>query len=211
MRLAAATRVYSPGQLGPEGLVFEDLDNDGRYDALEPGVAGVIVRRGDAKAVTDRHGRYRLPVTARGRSRIDQGSLRPGLVAHPVLSNDQTERLDLPVLPTGSVVVEMLIVADESGRLPEMSLEPVVVILRDETGFSWVGRRIGPNLAAFDGVPVGRYALAFNFASLREPLRAEEQTVTVRPHVTAEVKAPLRARVIRVFTPPARRTGGPAE
>ncbi|MCE9603151.1 MAG: hypothetical protein K8S21_13180 [Gemmatimonadetes bacterium] len=211
VRLSAATRVFSPGQLGPEGLVFEDLDNDGRHDPLEPGVAGVVVRRGDAKAVTDRHGHYRLPVSARGRARIDQGSLRPGLVAHPVLANDQTERLDLPVLPTGSVLVEMELVADESGRLPEMSLEPATVILRDETGFEWVGRRIGPDLATFDGVPVGRYALTFNFARLREPLRAEEQDVIVRPHATTQVKAPLRARAIRVFTPPARRTGGPAE
>ncbi len=210
VRLSAATRVYSPGQLGPEGLVFEDLDRDGKFDATEPGVAGVIVRRGDAKAVTDRHGRYRLPINARGRARIDQGSLKPGLVAHPLLASDQTERLDLPVLPTGSVLVEMELVADESGRLPDMSLEPAVVMLRDETGFEWVGRRVGPNLASFDGVPVGRYTLTFNFARVREPLRAEDQTVTVRPHTTTQVRAPLRARVIRVFTPPARRTGGPA-
>ena len=211
VRLSAATRVYSPGQLGPEGLVFEDLDRDGKFDATEPGVAGVIVRRGDAKAVTDRHGRYRLPINARGRARIDQGSLKPGLVAHPLLANDQIERLDLPVLPTGSVLVEMELVADESGRLPDLSLEPAVVMLRDETGFEWVGRRIGPNLASFDGVPVGHYALTFNFARVREPLRAEDQTVTVRPHATTQVRAPLRTRVIRLVTPPARQTRGPAQ
>lgn len=207
VRLSAAARIYSPGALGPEGVVYEDLDRDGQLDPTEPGVPGVIVRRGDSKAVTDRNGRYRLPINARGRSRIDQGSLRPGLVAHPALASDQTERLDLPVLPTGSVLIEMELVPDESGRVPDVSLEPVIVLLRDETGFEWVGRRIGPNLASFDGVPVGRYALTFNFGRVREPLRADETTVSVTPHATTQVKAPLRGRVIRLFTPPARQTG----
>lgn len=208
IRLTAATRVYSPGALGPEGLVFEDRDRDGQYDPMEPGVPGVTVRRGDSKAVTDRNGRYRLPVQARGRSRIDQGSLPKGLVAHPALAGDSVERLDLPVLPTGSVSVEMQLAADETGRVPEVSLEAAVVLLRDETGFEWVGRRTGPNTAIFDGVPVGKYTLAFNFNRVREPLRADESAVTVTPHQTARLTVPVRGRAIRIFTPPARQQRG---
>lgn len=44
------------------GTVFEDRDGDGRHDRGEPGVPGVAVSNGRALAVSDRGGRYRLPV-----------------------------------------------------------------------------------------------------------------------------------------------------
>ena len=208
MRISASTRVYSPRTLGPEGVVWEDRDLDGLRDATEPGVAGVVVRRGDAKATTDLSGRYRLPVDARGSSRIDQASLPIGLVAHPLLANDTLERLDIPVLPTGSVLVDFTPVADDDGRLPTVDLEPTVVILRDAAGFEWVGRRSGATVARFEGIPVGEYTVEFNLTRLREALRYDEGVrVRVHPQVPATVRVPLRLRAIRLFTPP-RATGG---
>jgi hypothetical protein len=208
LRISASARVYSPRSMGPEGIVWEDRDLDGLRDATEPGVAGVVVRRGDAKATTDLSGRYRLPVDARGTSRIDQASLPIGLIAHPMLANDTIERLDIPVLPTGSVEVDFTPVADDDGRLPTVDLEPTVVILRDAAGFEWVGRRSGATSAKFDGIPVGEYTVAMNLTRLREPLRYEEGVrVTVDPRVPATVKVPLRLRAIRLFTPPRSRGG----
>lgn len=207
IRLSAATRVHSAAMLGPEGRVFEDRDGNGRLDPGEPGIAGVVVRRGDAKATSDREGRYRLPVNARGRARLDQGSLRAGLVPHPALAQDTVERLDLPVLPTGSVVIDLVLTADESGRRPEADLEPAVVLLRDASGFEWVGRRIGPTAAAFDGLPIGRFELVVNFARVREPLRVDDLTVQVEAHRSTTVAVPVRGRAVRVFTPPSRQQG----
>ncbi len=209
-RLTASTRLYAPKALGPEGVVFEDADLDGTRDAGEAGVAGVVVRRGEDKATTDRQGRYRLPIAARGRTRIDQSSLPSGLVAHPSLAADSVERLDLPVLPTGSVEVELRLVADESGRLPALDLAPAVVMLRDATGFEWVARRTGPTRAVFDGIPVGEYVLVLNLTRLREPLRSEDGVaVRVAPRTTSAVVAPLRTRAVRTFTAPPRTGGTP--
>ncbi len=205
MRLSAATRVYAPDPMGPEGAVYEDRDNDGRRDPLEPGIGGVIVRRGDAKATTDRFGHYRLPVYARGRTRIDQGTLPTGLIAHPLLAADSLERLDLPVLPTGSATIQLEVVADEGGRVPEVDLEPVTVMLRDASGFDWVGRRSGKGTATFDGVPTGHYSLHFDFSRLREPLRGPQDVViAVAPHVRSTTRVPLRGRTVRIFAPPSR-------
>jgi hypothetical protein len=125
-----------------------------------------------------------------------------------MLASDSIERLDIPVLPTGSVEVDFTPVADEDGRLPTVDLEPAVVILRDAQGFEWVGRRVGSSKARFEGIPIGRYTVAFNLTRLREPLRHDEGiTVDVRPRATSPVRVPLRLRAIRLFTPP-RSAGG---
>ncbi len=205
MRLSAATRLYAPHPMGPEGTVYEDRDSDGKRDPLESGIGGVIVRRGEAKATTDRFGHYRLPLNARGRTRIDQGTLPAGLIAHPLLAADSLERLDLPVLPTGSTTIQLEIVADEGGRVPDVDLEPVTVMLRDASGFDWVGRRTGKGTATFEGIPTGRYTMHFDFSRLREPLRGPaDLIVEIAPHVRSTTYVPVRGRAVRIFAPPTR-------
>lgn len=200
MRLTAATRVFSPKALGPEGEVFEDRNQNGHRDAGEPGVANVVVRRGELRATTDVSGLFRLPARARGRTTIEQSSLPVGLLAHPSLATDTTERLSLPVLPTGTVIIELEVVADADGRVPSVSLEPAIVILRDAHGFEWVARRTNGTTVVFDGVPVGRYQLRFDFSRLREPLRAADTTtVIVAPHEHQTIKVPVRGRTVRMF------------
>jgi hypothetical protein len=200
VRLTAATRVFSPKALGPQGEVFEDRNQNGRRDAGEPGVAGVVVRRGETRAVTNAQGIFRLPTRARGRTTIEQSSLPLGLLAHPGLATDTVERLDLPVLPTGSVTIELELLADPDGRVPDVNLAPAIVILRDASGFEWVARRTGASTAVFDGVPVGQYDLRFDFSRLREPLRAQDTVkVIVAPHEQQTIKIPLRGRAVRLF------------
>ena len=43
-----------------EGIVFDDVDVDGRRSAGEDAVAGVVVTAGEQRTVTDAGGRYRL-------------------------------------------------------------------------------------------------------------------------------------------------------
>ena len=73
------------------GVVYDDLDGDGRRDRGEPGVPGVAMSNGHALAATDAAGRYRLAV-APGQSvfaikpagwRFASGDLaRPGAWLH---------------------------------------------------------------------------------------------------------------------------------
>jgi hypothetical protein len=53
-----------PGETVAEvsGIVFEDRNGDGRHQAGEPGIAGVLVTNGLEVVATDRQGRWRLPV-----------------------------------------------------------------------------------------------------------------------------------------------------
>lgn len=57
--IAAASR-EDPTEV--TGVVFHDRSGDGRRQADEPGVAGVLVSNGLDVVATDREGRYRLPV-----------------------------------------------------------------------------------------------------------------------------------------------------
>jgi hypothetical protein len=200
VRLTAGARVFTPKSLGPEGIVYEDMNQNGRRDDGEPGVPGVVVRRGESRATTNARGAYRLPSNARGRSTIEQASLRAGLIADPSIASDTVERLDLAVVPTGTVTVQLELVPDDNGRVPDVDLEPAIVVLRDAHGFEWVARRTSKTAAVFDGIPVGAYEMRFDFSRLREPLRAPDTIrVIVAPHSEQTVKAPLRGRVIRMF------------
>ena len=210
MRLSATTAVFAPAAQGPEGIVYEDRNGNGRRDAGEPGIPGVVLRRGDAKATTDRDGRYRLPSRERGRTRVEQGSLPTGLLAHPLLVVDSLERRDIPVLATGTVRLALRLVPDEDGRVPDVDLRDAALTLRDETGFQWVGRRMNDSTIVFQDVPIGTYAPLFDFSRLREPLLFDaDGPVVVEARVQRTVAMQLRGRAVRVITPPSRSgTGG---
>ena len=59
--LMAATP--AAGQQTARGVVFEDLNGDGRRDPGEPGIANVVVSNQEDVTLTGQQGRYRLPVT----------------------------------------------------------------------------------------------------------------------------------------------------
>ncbi len=56
----------SAGAEQATGLVFHDLNGNGIHDHGEPGVAGVSVSNGEDVALTDKDGRYTLPMNALG-------------------------------------------------------------------------------------------------------------------------------------------------
>lgn len=203
MRLSAGRMLRAAGNSGDEGVVYADQNGNGRHDPGEPGVAGVVLRRGDARVTSDREGRYRLPARVRGRTRVDQGSLPAGLLAHPLLAADTLERLDIPLLATGTVVLALRIFRDEDGRAPDVQLRDARVFLRDATGFEWVGRHADDSTLVFEDVPAGTYAPRFDFSMAAEPLRTDESlVVTVVPRDRRTITVPLRGRAVRITIPP---------
>lgn len=205
MRLSVSTLLRPVSNSGDQGVVYADRDGNGRRDPGEPGVAGVVLRRGDARVTSDRNGHYRLPARVRGRTRVEQGSLPAGLLAHPLLSADTLERRDIPLLATGTVSLALRIVRDEDGRAPDVKLADVRIFLRDGTGFEWVGRHADDSTLVFEDVPAGDYTARFDFSMLAEPLRTDETvTIGVRPRERRTVPIALRGRAVRITVPPSR-------
>jgi NPCBM-associated, NEW3 domain of alpha-galactosidase len=205
MRLSAGRLLRSSSPSGDEGVVYADQNGNGRRDPGEAGVAGVVLRRGDARVTSDREGRYRLPARVRGRTRVDQGSLPAGLLAHPLLAADTLERRDIPLLATGTVVLALRIFRDEDGRAPDVKLRDARVFLRDATGFEWVGRHADDSTLVFEDVPAGTYVPRFDFSMAAEPLRTDESLVViVVPRERRTITVPLRGRAVRITIPPPR-------
>lgn len=61
--LLGQTGLFAQIQSTAQGIVYHDVNANGRKDAREPGIAGVSVTNGDIVVSTDAQGRYQIPVT----------------------------------------------------------------------------------------------------------------------------------------------------
>jgi len=202
IKLSVSTAVRVSERLEAKGVVYRDLNANGRQDAGEPGVPGVALRFDNVRITTGRDGMYRLPASLRGRLRVDAASLPSGVVAHPRLALDSLERRDIPLVPTGNRTLALQLESDPDGRIPDVDLTKAEVWLRDAEGFEWVARGVGNGRFAFEHVPVGTYSLRLSFERLSEPVRADEVTVEILEGNAPEITVPVRGRTVRIITPP---------
>lgn len=206
LRIGMSAEVMTSSRLLRPGVVYRDLNGNGRRDPGEEGVAGVVLRYGNARFVTTRNGEFRVPTSYRGRVGVDPSSIPAGFVTHPHVAADSTERRDIPLVPTGSVTVELSLALDPDGRVPLVEVANSDVWLRDSDGFEWVGRNAGGGTFVFEHVPVGQYTVRTGFARLTEPVRADDVRFVLTPGENAAIAVPVRGRNVRLITPP--RQGG---
>jgi hypothetical protein len=206
LRVAATTEVLVPRPLlKVAGVVFNDLNDNGRRDMGEPGIGGVVLRVDGVRIVSEPDGVYRVPANVRGQIRLDPMGLPRGLVLRAASGTPRRERGDIPLRQTGTLTLNLNIAADREGVRPDIDLSKVDVWLTDASGIEWVGRSDIPGEVIFDNIPAGRYAFRFDFSRVGEPLRGEEGAmVEVAPDVTRSVTVTLRARDVRLIDPPGR-------
>lgn len=206
LRVGMSAEVLSATSLERPGVVFQDLNANGSRDEGELGVAGVVLTFDHMRFRSGRDGRIKVPGSVRGRLRVDPQSIPSGYVVHPRFAADTAERREIALVPTGTVVLSLELLADPDGRVPQVNLEQADIWLRDAEGYEWVGRSVGNGRFAFEHVPVGEYSVRTSFARLSEPIRADEQRVRVAPGAATEVVVPVRGRNVRIIVPP--RQGG---
>jgi hypothetical protein len=206
VQISTSTDVFSSSRLVTPGVVFVDTDGDGKQGPGEVGVPGVALRYANVRVSTNRHGEYRLPADLRGRVRVDPASLPRGFVAHPRLALDSLERRSIPLVATGTKVVELAVETDGDGRTPEVDLSRATIWLADRDGFEWVGRSVGGGRFTFEHVPAGVYGLRYNVDRLAEQVRIDDVQVTVNAGANEPQFVAVRGRTVRLITPP--RNGG---
>jgi hypothetical protein len=188
---------------GTRGVVYRDLNGNGRREADEPGFAGVVLRRGAAVAVTDRTGSFQLAGDDHAPYELDVRSLPVGwIVASTVLPASSRMIGAVAVTP---LEVELQVEPADSARITPERLAKVVVTARDADGREWASRRVAGNRVVFDAVPPGTYTIAVDASDADEPLRATgdlRATVSAGPGGTL-VRIVMRPRQLR-FTSPRR-------
>jgi hypothetical protein len=183
------------------GYVYQDINANGVRDPGEPGVSNVVVRHGNARAVTDRDGRYEFWDRTRGTPTVEPSSLPHGWVLGALPRAMRADETDIALVPTAAIEV-ILILTAENGRMPTADLTRVSVFARDAQGREWLARRTTHDTAIFDALPIGEYTLDFDFSALAEPLRLRENaSFRVSSRSVQQISVPLFGRPLRFFQP----------
>jgi hypothetical protein len=78
--LVIVAEVFSQSATTATGLVYHDLNGNGRKDRREPGIAGVAVSNGELVVLTNEEGRYTIPVSNDAIISV----IKPGNFQYPV-------------------------------------------------------------------------------------------------------------------------------
>lgn len=186
-----------------QGQVFDDRNGNGIRDDDEPGLGGVLVRRGVQSMTTRPDGTFRFyePAAPNAAPAVDVGSLEVGQIApSPNAATGRTWAL--PVTRTARLRIQVVPTADSLGRVPLTKPSVPTVVATDSTGAVWVAHPDSTGWTTFDALPAGEYTLTIDFTGSTERLRMLESPPVVRV-TTAEapepVKIPFGFRPVRVF------------
>jgi hypothetical protein len=151
------------------GLLYKDLNGNGTRDNGEPGLSGVVIRRGFDVAVTDDDGVFMFVGDTPQPLEIDARSLPLGWLA-PSTTISKNARI-VGVIGVTSLPMRLVVDASDSGRVATADLERISLVATDSTGRVWVARRTSAETAVFDALPPGTYALDIDASDVKEPLR----------------------------------------
>ncbi len=155
------------------GVVFQDLNGNGSRDPGEPGLAAVMVRRGDEVAATSADGSFRLSEGATDDIAIDPLSLPMGWIVGK--TRTVGKRLELGTVAVASVEFTLDLAEETQGRITAEELARVVVLATDGKGRTWAARTTSSGRAVFEALPPGQYRVQLDFADIVEPLSASEK------------------------------------
>jgi hypothetical protein len=156
-----------------KGSVFEDLNANGIHDPTEPGMSGVIVRRGDDYTTTDDKGRFRFsnnPETKTQRLVIDPRSLPDGWMdaGAPLAEAAAKKVKELGVVPTAAVRFRIAVRHKDAG-FENINLAAVVVSATDGAGRGYIAQPTKDDgIQEFSDLPPGDYHVVVNPAPAGE-------------------------------------------
>jgi alpha-galactosidase-like protein len=185
-------------QPGTSGYVYEDRNGNQRRDPGEPGVSGVVVRRGTESAVADASGKYRVAGDATKPVMIDEASLPDGWTVSAARAGD------LGISLTTAAEIELVVAARSGIAAVQVDLSDTHIVARDSSGREWMARMTGPTTATFESLPVGKYTLEFDLSDLSEPLvpRAPVPILLVTGKDSKSITITLDPRPIRIWKAP---------
>jgi hypothetical protein len=212
LRIGRTTYLGIPAWLrygSRKGVVYQDLNANGLQDPREPGLGGVIVRRGGDYVTTNDDGSFKFtngPETRTERLTIDPRSLPEGWMDRgaPTREADAKRVKAIGVVPTSAVRIHLAVRREDSGVAGKIDLSAVVVTAKDGAGRIYSAQTLDAVTQAFSELPPGDYQLAV------DPSAAGQLQVVSAPpgfHVDAqsggqELAVELQTRAVKIKTFP---------
>jgi hypothetical protein len=186
---------------GTRGVVYRDINGNGRRESSEPGFAGVMLRRGADVAVTDQRGAFMLMGDRKTPYELEARSLPVGWISSSTAVPAGTRQIG--AVSVAPIEVELSFDPADTSRISTEHLADVVVTLRDSAGYQWASRRVSNTRLVFDAVPPGTYTVDVDASGSREPLRpsGDLKTVVTTGRSSSLVRIVMRARQLRFSNP----------
>lgn len=203
LRLERTSSLPRLGRRLSNGIVFEDRNGNGLRDAGEPGVSGIVVRRGGESAVTDASGSFRFSPGANGPVEVETRSLPDGWLQSPRTLGKGFDGLAIGVIPTSAIDVVVALAPTSGAGTSPVRVGVATLTLRDSTGRTWVVRTGVVQRATFDAIPSGRYDLTAELEGSSEPLVVDLIPVIQLDGTPGrrQVTVTVRTRPVRLFRP----------
>ena len=167
------------------GLVFEDLDGNGVQDPGEPGMGGVIIRRGDQSATTEEDGSFKFTNSAgvhTERLRIDPRSLPAGWMEKGTpLSEEEARRVRaIGVVPTSAVRMHLIMRREDLGATGSIDLTQVVVVARDSLQRTYLAQPTDSITQSFSALPPGSYRMSVDASAAGAAIQITQMPTNFR-------------------------------
>jgi len=200
--VARALALPRLGGSGTRGVVYRDVNGNGRRESGEPGFPGVMLRRGTNVAVTDNRGAFVLMGNPRDHYEVDARSLPLGWISSSTVVRAETRLIG--AMSVSPLEVELALDEADSARVSPDQLADLVVTVRDSTGREWMSRRLSNTRVVFDAIPPGTYTVVVDASAVNEPLRPTSElrpVVVSTGRVTPPIRVVMRARTLRFSNP----------
>lgn len=188
------------------GVVFEDTNNNGRFDPGEPPVQGVGLTLGYLSTASGSDGRFAFRDAPGDRLRLHSGDLASGYVVAPSTTLPARGRVVIPLVRTASVTLDLFLDRDEDGERD--SAEDVgggaSVTITAANGWERTVIADDQGRARISGLLPGHYAITARPASRTTRPTSPDPEVLLEVELepgedrAATLAVPLRRRTIRM-------------
>jgi hypothetical protein len=161
------------------GIVYQDLDGDGTQGPGEPGMGGVIVRRGEQYVTTEENGAFRFEAAREPhteRLKIDPRTLPAGWMERgtPIAESEAKGVKAIGIIPTSAVRIHITARRDDLGAAGTIDLTRVVVTARDSLGRAYLAQPADSGAQSFAALPPGNYQISVDPSSAGAQLQVAQ-------------------------------------
>lgn len=180
------------------GVVFDDMNGNGRQDPGEPGIEGLMLRMGFERIVSQPGGRFEFRSAHPEPIEVDPRSLGEDFIPAPAFRVPPKGDVVIGLHRAGSLRVVLFLDANGDGHWDSTELPASGIVLSlEHEGEPWTLRTGPDGSVSLSSLAPGTYVIHVDSESLpSRALPAQVRSVDVRGGEGAEVRIPIPLRQV---------------